>query len=264
MPNTRNSLTGTMLPAKPSPPVEWISTSPLVPYEVALSAMDRRAAEIASGRAGECVWLLEHPPIYTAGSRARGQDLVDPHRFPVHQTGRGGELTYHGPGQRIAYIMVDLKRRHPDIRRYIATLEQLIINSLKQVGVKGDRRENRVGVWVERPDRPRLPSGETAEDKIAAIGVRVRKWITMHGISVNISPDLSHYGGIVPCGVTDHGVTSLEDLGISAPMAEFDDVLRREFEQLFGASADADDYLLVGGDETMRQIRPSEVANRNR
>ena len=197
----------------------------------ALAAMDARVADIVAGRAGELVWLLEHPPLYTAGTSAKAADVIEA-RFPVHQTGRGGQLTYHGPGQRVAYAMLDLRQRGPDVRRYVATLEEWIIRTLAAFNVRGERREDRIGVWVRRPDK-----GAGYEDKIAAIGIRVKQWVTLHGIALNVEPELSHFSGIVPCGVSEqrYGVTSLADLGIPVSMPEVDMVLRREFEALFGA-----------------------------
>ncbi len=229
MVNVRERLPETLLPRPGSPPVQWIVTDGLTPYEEAVAAMEARAAAIAEGRAPEGVWLLEHPPLYTAGTSARDADLVEPDRFPVHRTGRGGQFTYHGPGQRVAYVMLDLNRRTPDLRRYVAALEAWIIATLDRFNVRGERREDRVGVWVRRPDK-----GEDAEDKIAAIGIRVRRWTTFHGISLNVEPDLSHFSGIVPCGVTRHGVTSLVDLGIPVTMPEVDMALRAAFEEVFG------------------------------
>ncbi|MEJ2626299.1 MAG: lipoyl(octanoyl) transferase LipB, partial [Pseudolabrys sp.] len=204
----------------------------IVPYDDALAAMDARVADIVAGRAGEQVWLLEHPPLYTAGTSAKAADLIEA-RFPVHQTGRGGQLTYHGPGQRVAYAMLDLRRRGPDVRRYVATLEEWIIRTLAAFNVRGERREDRIGVWVRRPDK-----GEGFEDKIAAIGIRVRHWVTLHGIALNVEPDLTHFTGIVPCGVNEqrYGVTSLADFGIPVSMPEVDMALRREFQALFGAT----------------------------
>lgn len=202
--------------------------------------MEERVAAIAEGRAAELVWLLEHPPLYTAGTSANAADLVDPGRFPVFQTGRGGQHTYHGPGQRVAYVMLDLHRRHPDLRRFVAALEAWLIDALAAFNVRGERREDRVGVWVRRPDRP-APPGETAEDKVAAIGIRVRRWVTFHGVSLNVEPDLSHFAGIVPCGVTRHGVTSLVDLGLPVTMPEVDMVLRRSFETIFGPTVEERD-----------------------
>ena len=208
-----------------APPVEWGVSEGLVAYPEALAAMEARVAAIADGTAPECVWLLEHPPLYTAGTSARPEDLVDA-RFPVYETGRGGQFTYHGPGQRVAYVMLDLKRRSPDVRRYVSALEAWIIGTLSAFNVTGERREDRVGVWVRRKGG--------GEDKIAAIGIRVRRWTTFHGISLNVEPDLSHFGGIVPCGVREHGVTSLADLGLPVTMAEVDAVMRVAFEEVFG------------------------------
>jgi len=196
--------------------------------------MEARAAGIAAGRAAELVWLLEHPPLYTAGTSANSADVIDA-RFPVHASGRGGQMTYHGPGQRVAYVMLDLKRRGPDVRRFVATLEEWIIQTLAAFDVRGERREDRIGVWVRRPDK-----GDGYEDKIAAIGIRVKQWVTLHGMALNVAPDLSHFSGIVPCGVNEqkYGVTSLADLGIPASLADVDTILRREFETLFGKTAD--------------------------
>jgi lipoyl(octanoyl) transferase len=224
-------------PAALMPPVEWVVSDGLVPYLDAVAAMEARAAAIAAGEAAEQVWLLEHPPLYTAGTSAREADLIAPDRFPIFRTGRGGEFTYHGPGQRVAYVMLDLNRRGPDLRRYVATLEAWIIATLARFNVLGERREDRIGVWVRRPEKPPLPDGRPAEDKIAAIGIRVRRWVSFHGISLNVDPVLEHYSGIVPCGVSDYGVTSLVDLGIPVSMAEVDEALRAEFERLFGSTA---------------------------
>ncbi|WP_246657506.1 lipoyl(octanoyl) transferase LipB [Cohaesibacter sp. CAU 1516] len=209
--------------------VEWLVSDRQVPYPEAIAFMEQRIEAIARGEAKECVWLLEHPPLYTAGTSADPSDLVAPDRFDVFETGRGGQYTYHGPGQRIAYVMLDLKRRTQDIRLFVASLESWIINTLAAHNIKGERREDRVGVWVERPEK-----GPGVEDKIAAIGIRVRKWVTFHGISLNIEPDLDHYGGIVPCGIAKHGVTSFVDLGYPLTMSDVDMTLREEFEQLFG------------------------------
>ncbi|HYP57136.1 MAG TPA: lipoyl(octanoyl) transferase LipB [Beijerinckia sp.] len=232
---TRDSLTPALLPIEAGAPVEWRISEALVPYDEAVAQMESRAQAIAEGKAPEQVWLLEHPPLYTAGTSAKDADLVD-QRFPVHPTGRGGQFTYHGPGQRVAYVMLDLKRRKPDLRTYVAALEGWIIATLAAFNVKGERREDRVGVWVARPEKPRGLGGEMAEDKIAAIGIRVRRWVSYHGISFNVEPDLSHFSGIVPCGIsTAHfGVTSLVDLGLPVTMADVDVALRREFEQIFG------------------------------
>jgi lipoyl(octanoyl) transferase len=212
------------------PPVEWRQSRTLVPYPAALAVMDARVEAIAQGRAPELVWLIEHPPLYTAGTSARQQELLEA-RFPVFSAGRGGQFTYHGPGQRVAYLTLDLKRRVPDIRRYVAVLEAWIIRTLAAFGIAGERREDRVGVWVSRPDR-----GEGREDKIAAIGIRVRRFVTLHGIALNVDPELAHFSGIVPCGVSGprYGVTSLAALGVPAGMDEVDRVLRREFEALCG------------------------------
>ena len=201
-------------------------------YEEALAAMALRAAAIARGDAAELVWLLEHPPLYTSGTSARPQELLDA-RFPVYVAGRGGQFTYHGPGQRVGYVMLDLKRRVPDVRRFVANIEEWIIRTLGAFGVHGERREDRVGVWVARPDK-----GEGAEDKIAAIGIRVQRWVTLHGFSLNVAPDLSHFSGIVPCGVSEQkfGVTSLADLGQPASMQDIDHALRAAFEPLFGTT----------------------------
>ena len=213
------------------PPAEWRISDAPVDYATALAAMDERVEAIAAGQAAaELVWLLEHPPLYTAGTSARSEELIDA-RFPVHHVGRGGQFTYHGPGQRVVYAMLDLNRRKPDVRAYVAMLEEWIIRTLASFNVRGERREDRIGVWVRRPDK-----GRGFEDKIAAIGIRVRRWITLHGIAINVEPDLTHFAGIVPCGVSErrYGVTSLHDLGITATMADVDVALRREFEALFG------------------------------
>jgi len=214
--------------------VEWRVERAPVAYPRAVAEMEARVAGIRTGENPERVWLLEHPALFTAGTSARPADLTGLIDLPVFETGRGGEYTYHGPGQRIAYVMLDLKRREPDIRRFVAALEAWIIATLARFDVTGARREDRVGVWVERPDKPPLADGTVAEDKIAAIGIRVRKWVTFHGISLNVEPDLAHYGGIVPCGVTGHGVTSLADLGRQVRMRQVDNALRSEFEAIFG------------------------------
>jgi lipoyl(octanoyl) transferase len=217
--------------APPLPAPEWVVSDALVGYPAAVAAMEARVAEIRAGRRPELVWLLEHRPLYTAGTSADAADLLQPARLPVYRTGRGGQYTYHGPGQRVAYVMLDLMRRAeaggPDLRQTVRALEQWLINTLRQFGVSGERRQGRVGVWVA------CPNGDEA--KIAALGIRVRRWVTFHGVSLNVSPDLSHYEGIVACGIRDHGVTSLAALGIPATMAEVDDALRAEFEALFGA-----------------------------
>ena len=218
-----------------APPVEWVVTPGLTQYADALAEMEARAEALARGAAPERVWLIEHPPLYTAGTSAKESDLVEA-RFPVHRSGRGGQFTYHGPGQRVAYVMLDLKRRRPDVRAYVATLERWLIDALKAFDVVGETREARVGVWVARPDKPASRLGEMAEDKIAAIGVRVRRWATLHGVALNVGPDLEHFSGIVPCGVADahYSVTSLADLGRPATMAQADAALRVAFERVFG------------------------------
>jgi lipoyl(octanoyl) transferase len=210
-------------------PVEWAVSARPVDYEAALAAMEARVDAIAAGHGRERVWLLEHPPVYTAGTSARPEDLIAPQRFPVHRVGRGGRYTYHGPGQRVAYVMLDLKSRGADVRAFVTALEEWLIATLAQFGVDAERRAGRVGVWVARPDK-----GDGAEDKIAALGIRLRRWVSFHGVSLNVATELEHYSGIVPCGVTGHGVTSLADLGVAASMAEVDTVLRHEFERLFG------------------------------
>jgi lipoyl(octanoyl) transferase len=232
--NVRDALTETLLPEAGSAPVEWAIADGLVGYEEAVAEMEARVAAIIAGEARERVWLVEHPPLYTAGTSARDEDLVEPDRFPVFRSGRGGQFTYHGPGQRVAYVMLDLGRRMPDLRRYVTALEAWLIGTLAEFNIRGERREDRVGVWVRRPDK-----GTDAEDKIAAIGIRVRRWVTFHGISLNVEPDLSHFTGIVPCGVRQHGVTSLVDLGIPVSMPEVDALLRRNFETVFGETVAA-------------------------
>ncbi len=235
MVNTRGDLTIGLQPASDAPPVEWLTSDSPVAYNAALAAMTARAEAIARGEAAELVWLLEHPALYTAGTSAQPDELIEA-RFPVHTTGRGGQFTYHGPGQRVGYVMLDLKRRAPDVRRFVATVEQWLIDALAAFNVRGERRDDRVGVWVRRPEK-----GDGFEDKIAAIGVRVRHWVTLHGFALNVEPELSHFSGIVPCGVTDvrYGVTSLADLGLTVSMPEVDMALRAAFEPLFGATAAA-------------------------
>ncbi|WP_418591920.1 lipoyl(octanoyl) transferase LipB [Ponticoccus sp. (in: a-proteobacteria)] len=212
--------------------VEWKISDGLVPYEEAVSFMEDRAAAIAAGAAEECVWLLEHPPLYTAGTSARREDLTDPGRFPVHQTKRGGQFTYHGPGQRVVYVMLDVGKRGRDVRCFVQDLERWVIATLGEFGLTGHIREGRVGVWIERPDRPRTASGAMAEDKIAAIGIRLRKWVSFHGISINVEPELDHFDGIVPCGITEYGVTSLVDLGLPVTMDDLDVALRHQFGEV--------------------------------
>jgi lipoyl(octanoyl) transferase len=216
--------------AAPAAP-EWRVDAGPVDYPRAIDFMERRVAAIRAGTAPEMVWLLEHPPLYTAGTSARDEDLLDPGRFPVYRSGRGGEFTYHGPGQRVCYVMLDLQRRGPDLRRYVADLEDWIIGALARFNVTGERREGRVGIWVDR-GRHGGPAGR--EDKIAAIGVRVRRWVTYHGIAINLEPDLEHFSGIVPCGIQAHGVTSLVDLGLPVTMADLDCALEAAFREVFG------------------------------
>ena len=215
------------------PPPEWRIDQEPVEYPDAIAFMEQRVAEIRDGQAPELIWLLQHPPLYTAGTSARPEDLLEPDRFPVYQTGRGGEYTYHGPGQRVAYVMLDLQRRGPDLRRFVAGLEDWIIRSLDALGIAGERREGRVGIWVTG----RASTGQAWEAKVAAVGVRVRRWVTYHGISINVSPDLSHFEGIVPCGIQEHGVTSLADLGVDMSLADLDFVLQATFEEAFRSNA---------------------------
>ncbi len=214
--------------------MEWIFAPAQVGYQDALDAMQARVAEISAGRAGEAVWLLEHPPLYTAGTSSNPADLVAPDRFPVHVAGRGGQYTYHGPGQRVAYVMLDLNHRGRDVRKFVTALEDWIIATLAEFGVAGERRAGRVGVWVVRPDQPTNADGSPCEAKIAAIGVKLRKWVSFHGISINVEPDLSHFDGIVPCGIREHGVTSLVDLGLPVTLADLDLALQRTFPKVFG------------------------------
>lgn len=232
MVNDRQNLDLTAFPGADGGTVEWLISDAPVPYPDAVAAMEARVAAIAAGESPELVWLLEHPPLYSSGTSGKASDLLDP-RFPVFATGRGGQLTYHGPGQRVAYVMLDLKRRQPDVRAYVAGLEQWIIRTLAAFNVRGERREDRVGVWVARPDK-----GVGFEDKIAAIGVRLRRWVSYHGISINLEPDLTHFTAIVPCGVADprYGVTSLADLGLTPSMADLDIALRQAFAEVFGAT----------------------------
>jgi lipoyl(octanoyl) transferase len=230
---TRDELTfGLAAPAGSG--VEWRISDALVPYLTAVELMQARASAIAAGRAPELVWLLEHPPLYTAGTSAKPSAVIDAH-FPIFESGRGGQMTYHGPGQRVAYVMLNLKTRGPDVRRFVATLEEWIIRTLATFNVFGERRQDRIGVWVRRPEK-----GEGFEDKIAAIGIRISQWVTLHGMALNVEPNLTHFSGIVPCGVSErrYGVTSLSDLGVLVTMPEVDMVLRREFEPLFGVTAD--------------------------
>ncbi len=217
-------------------PIEWRITDQPVPYEEAVAFMDQRVADIRAGHAPECVWLLEHPPLYTAGTSAKPQDLLWADRFPVYQTGRGGQFTYHGPGQRVAYVMLDLKQRGADVRCYVHDLEEWLIRVLNRFVVKAERRDGRVGIWV---DRGPGPGGMRREDKIAALGVRVRHWVTLHGVALNVDPDLSHFQGIVPCGISQYGVTSLWDLGLTPTMEDVDSAMIGCWDQVFGPNATA-------------------------
>ena len=232
MVNSRETLDLTTFVGPAGNAVDWRISDSRVDYAAALAFMEARAAAIAAGEAPELVWLLEHPPVYTSGTSGKPEDLRDP-RFPLVPTGRGGQVTYHGPGQRVAYVMLDLKRRRPDVRAYVAALEEMIIRTLDAFNVRGERREDRVGVWVRRPDK-----GKGYEDKIAAIGVRLKRWVSFHGIAINVEPDLTHFQAIVPCGVTDprYGVTSLVDLGLPVTLSDVDLALRQAFESVFGAT----------------------------
>lgn len=214
--------------------VDWCHFTQPMPYQSTLLHMEKQVGKIHEQKANEQIWLLEHPPLYTAGTSAKLEDLLSPSRFPVFEIGRGGQYTYHGPGQRICYAMLDLNRRGKDVRKLIVSLENWLIKTLAHFGLKGEIREGRVGVWVTRPDKP-LVNGEMCEDKIAAIGIRVRRWVTFHGLSLNVSPDLEHYAGIVPCGINGHGVTSLHDLGIKVSMDEVDEALKKTFTEVFGS-----------------------------
>lgn len=224
----------------PAPAIDWAVSDVLVPYAHAVTVMERRVAQIASGERPEAIWLLEHPPLYTAGTSAKAADLLAPGRFPVHETGRGGQFTYHGPGQRVVYVMLDVKRRFGDLRVFVCELERWVIETLDRFNVRGEIRDGRVGVWVRRPEK-----GPEAEDKIAAIGIRVRRWVSFHGLSLNVEPDLEHFSGIVPCGISSAGVTSLADLGRIVSLAEVDMALRDTFERRFAAAA--------------RSVSPSEI-----
>ncbi|UOA32295.1 Octanoyltransferase [Sulfitobacter sp. DSM 110093] len=213
--------------------VEWIITDGLTDYRTAEAWMEARASAIAAGEAEECIWLVEHPPLYTAGTSAKAEDLTEPDRFPVYPTRRGGQYTYHGPGQRVAYVMLNVAARGRDVRCFVRQLENWVIATLDQFNLRGEIRPGRVGVWVQRPEKPAQVDGSPAEDKIAAIGIRLRKWVSFHGISINVEPDLSHFGGIVPCGIADHGVTSLVDLGLPVTMDDVDLALRATFDDVF-------------------------------
>lgn len=219
--------------------VDWITSPGLTDYAEAVAAMEARAADIARGAAKEAIWLVEHPPLYTAGTSARREDLTDPNRFPVYEVRRGGQYTYHGPGQRVAYVMLDVARRGRDVRRFVRDIEAWVIATLAEFNVVGETREGRVGVWVVRKDLAQTVDGQVREDKIAAIGIRLRKWVSFHGLSINVEPDLSHYDGIVPCGIREHGVTSLVDLGLPVTMEDVDVALKRTFAGCFGTVVEA-------------------------
>lgn len=213
--------------------VDWIKSEELVDFSHSISWMEKRAVQIYSQERSECVWLLQHPPIYTAGTSAKIKDLKDPDRFPVIKTSRGGQYTYHGPGQRVIYVMLDLNKRGKDIKKYVKNLEIWVIRSLAKLEITGETRSGRVGIWVSRPNKPSLPDGSVREDKIAAIGVRLKKWITYHGISINVNPDLSHFNGIVPCGISNQGITSFEDLDNRNNINDLDNCLKETFEEVF-------------------------------
>lgn len=239
-PDPRHTDVAGFRPTVGNPPVEWVVADGTVPYLEAVAAMESYVARMVAGAAPERVWLVEHPPLYTAGTSARDADLRAA-RFPVHGTGRGGQYTYHGPGQRVAYVMLDLNRRRRDVRAFVTALESWIVATLADLSIRGERREDRVGVWVARLDKAPAPDGSPAEDKVAAIGIRLRRWVSYHGIAVNVDPDLDHFDGIVPCGIASaqHGVTSLADLGRIITMPEFDILLRRAFEEVFGSTMSA-------------------------
>ena len=236
----RQQLRGLMLPVDGSSSVDWVISNDHIAYPDALERMNQLAIDIHAGNAQETIWLVEHPPLYTAGTSAKESDLITPNRFPVHHTGRGGEFTYHGPGQRVVYVMLNLSKRKQDVRAYVAALEEWIITTLEAFNIKGERREDRVGVWIKRPDKPILQNGDQREDKIAAIGVRLKKWVSLHGISINVEPDLEHFSGIVPCGIkgdnnTGHGITSLVDLGLPITMNDLDIALKQNYGPIFGS-----------------------------
>lgn len=240
------------LPAGPALPVEWSVSGDLVEYPAAVAVMEERVGRIVAGIASERVWLLEHPPLYTAGTSALPSDLLAPDRFPVFRTGRGGQFTYHGPGQRVAYVMLDLNRRAADVRAFVRALEEWIIRTVGAFGIVGERRPGTVGVWVRRREK-----GAGVEEKIAAVGIRLRRWVSFHGIALNVAPDLSHFSGIVPCGIRDRGVTSLADLGADASMADVDRVLRREFEAVFGPTQTAASTQAVGRNTNRESTGPA-------
>lgn len=214
--------------------VDWIITDELTNYNFSLKVMEQRVTAISEGKAEEAIWLVEHPPLYSAGTSAKADHLLNPYRFTVYKTGRGGQYTYHGPGQRVVYVMLNLNKRGQDVRAFSRLLEQWIINTLASFNLKAHTCNERIGVWVKRPEKPLLPDGRTAEDKIAAIGIRVRKWITFHGLAINVEPNLEHFSGIVPCGIKDYGITSFIDLGLLVSMTDVDQALMDNFKQIFG------------------------------
>ncbi len=216
--------------------VEWIVQDGLLDYDDAVTFMEARANAIHKGDADECIWLVEHPPLYTAGTSAKREDLTDPDRFPVYTTKRGGQYTYHGPGQRVAYVMLDVGKRGHDVRKFVHQLEEWVIATLAEFNLRGEIRDGRVGVWIVRDDKPITATGDKPEDKIAAIGIRIRKWVSFHGISINVEPELDHFDGIVPCGITEHGVTSLVDLGLPVTLDDVDVALKRTFQSVFSKS----------------------------
>ena len=228
---TKNLSSPPFLPKSVTNPIEWIIEKQRVEYKDAVEKMEQVVKEIIQGQRSECVWLLEHPPIYTAGTSAKSTDLIEPIKFEVFKSGRGGQYTYHGPGQRVIYLMLNLNSRNPDIRAFVSNLENWIIQVLNRFNIYGEKREKRIGIWV-----PQCKNGVNEESKIAAIGIRVRKWVTFHGISININPNLKHYSGIIPCGIEEYGITSFKELGIDVRMTEVDKILRIEFEKLFGST----------------------------
>lgn len=234
-PRFRDDFNFTFKPQVEDTPVEWRIEDGLTDYQLALEFMQNRAEAIRTSDAKELIWLVEHPPLYTAGTSANINDLIIPDRFPVYEAGRGGEYTYHGPGQRVVYVMLDLKKRREDIRAFVGAIEQWVIDALAQFNIKGERREERVGVWVARKQQPSTVIDQVQEDKIAAIGIRLKKWVSLHGFAINVNPDLAHYSGIIPCGIANHGITSLVDLGLPVTLHDIDNALANTFTNIFGA-----------------------------
>ena len=234
---TGTGMTGIGMNSAKAAPAVWEVSRGLTDYPAAVARMETVVLQINQQSGPERIWLVEHPALYTAGTSAKADDLIDPAGIPVHKSGRGGEYTYHGPGQRVVYVMLDLKRRREDVRAFVCSLENWIIDALAMFNIKGERRNDRVGVWVSRPEKPRLPDGSLRDDKIAAIGIRLRRWVSFHGVAINVEPQLAHFGGIVPCGVTGHGVTSLADLGLTASMDDLDFALKQSFGKHFGSLA---------------------------